>query len=208
MRYAALVLVLAVLGVIFYVILQPQEIDPRLVEAWRKMTPSQRRSLAASRLPAEGRGLQDGRSTNPAGEDVLQVPKEWFILEWKELTAFPWQPGQPLPDSVRSYHGENVRLQGFMVAPGDAAEVVRFVLVPSPFRWSLGPIPSAREFVTVRMTSGKVLYTENLVNATGRFSVEEERVEGQTVGLYHLTAASVEEPALFPPSPHEEEEHE
>lgn len=198
MRYALLVLIALFFIGVFYLILSPEELDPRQVDAWRKLTSAQKRILATHRLPVKAQDLK--------GDRILKIPEDFgpldfqaepLVLTWNDLTSFSWSPGAEIPGRVRLFHGKYVRLFGSMVATEPSPEFARFVLVRSPFFFCFGPPPRLNEMVFVHLAHGSTRYEEKPVFIIGRLSVGEEQVGDQLLSLYRIEAIRMEDPSML-----------
>ena len=101
-----------------------------------------------------------------------------------------------LPESVRRLNGRTIEIEGFMMPMNvsGAGLVTNFILVPSQLLCCYGVPPEINEWIEVTVSGkGVPAYTDVPIRIRGRFFIGENIIDDVMVGLYRMTADSVEE---------------
>ncbi len=99
----------------------------------------------------------------------------------------------PLPEKLKALKGQEVNIAGYMIPMSEALDVTEFMLVQIPFFgccYSVPPEPN--ETVMVKMAKGKKTeYVYTPIRVTGKFDIQETKIDGFVVSLYQIEATSV-----------------
>ncbi len=99
----------------------------------------------------------------------------------------------PLPEKLKALKGQDVNIAGYMIPMSEALDVTEFMLVQIPFFgccYSVPPEPN--ETVMVKMAKGKKTeYVYTPIRVTGKFDIQETKIDGFVVSLYQIEATSV-----------------
>ncbi len=99
----------------------------------------------------------------------------------------------PLPEKLKALKGQEVNIAGYMIPMSEALDVTEFMLVQIPFFgccYSIPPEPN--ETVMVKMAKGKKTeYVYTPIRVTGKFDIQETKIDGFVVSLYQIEATSV-----------------
>ncbi len=99
----------------------------------------------------------------------------------------------PLPEKLKALRGQEVNIAGYMIPMSEALDVTEFMLVQIPFFgccYSVPPEPN--ETVMVKMAKGKKTeYVYTPIRVTGKFDIQETKIDGFVVSLYQIEATSV-----------------
>jgi hypothetical protein len=109
------------------------------------------------------------------------------------LYRFSQRSRSPIPPKLQSVNGKLVSIAGYMIPLSTAKEISEFMLIQYPFFgccYSIPPEPN--ETVLVSMPKGKsVDYLEKPIRVTGRFIVNDTKIDGFTVSLYRIESAKI-----------------
>lgn len=114
-------------------------------------------------------------------------------LKFKILANWKFEEGKtPIPEEVRQFDGQWVKITGYMLAINQTAEMDHFLLVQSLWSCCFGQTPKINHIIAVTMERGKhAVFNSDPVTVTGRFIVGELR-EGKTlVSIYQMDASDV-----------------
>lgn len=99
----------------------------------------------------------------------------------------------PLPEKLKALKGQEVNIAGYMIPMSEALDVTEFMLVQIPFFgccYSIPPEPN--ETVMVKMAKGKKTeYVYTPIRVTGKFDIQETKIDGFVVSLYQIEASAV-----------------
>lgn len=99
----------------------------------------------------------------------------------------------PIPEKLKALRGQEVNIAGYMIPMSEALDVTEFMLVQIPFFgccYSIPPEPN--ETVMVKMAKGKKTeYVYTPIRVTGKFDIQETKIDGFVVSLYQIEATSV-----------------
>ncbi len=108
---------------------------------------------------------------------------------------FSRKANNPIPDKLKALQGKEVSLAGYMIPMSEALDVTEFMLVQMPFFgccYSVPPEPN--ETVMVKMQKGKSTpYVYTPIRVTGKFKIEETKIDGFVVSVYEIEASQVKE---------------
>ncbi|MFN3345805.1 MAG: DUF3299 domain-containing protein [Chloroherpetonaceae bacterium] len=108
---------------------------------------------------------------------------------------FSRKANNPIPEKLKALQGKEVSLAGYMIPMSEALDVTEFMLVQVPFFgccYSVPPEPN--ETVMVKMQKGKSTpYVYSPIRVTGKFKIEETKIDGFVVSVYEIEASQVKE---------------
>ncbi len=122
----------------------------------------------------------------------------WQNSEPKRLTyndlrkyRFSRRSRSAIPPQLQAMNGKLVSIAGYMIPLNDAKDITEFMLIQYPFFgccYSIPPEPN--ETVLVYLAKGKSLdYIEKPIRVTGRFLINDTKIDGFTVSLYRIESA-------------------
>jgi uncharacterized protein len=123
----------------------------------------------------------------PAGQTAVEI--DWFLLRKWDASG-----QNPIPDTLKPFHGAWIKLPGFMIPLEDnQAQASEFLLVPSPMSCIHVPPPPPNQTVHVRMATGrKANVSFGPVWVQGKLRLTESSgVYGKS--MYQMIGESVEE---------------
>ncbi|PIO47474.1 MAG: hypothetical protein CMR00_10180 [[Chlorobium] sp. 445] len=129
--------------------------------------------------------LADATSMQPAGTR----------LTFNDLREYRYSKRDryPLPEKLKALKGQEVNIAGYMIPMSEALDVTEFMLVQIPFFgccYSVPPEPN--ETVMVKMAKGKKTeYVYTPIRVTGKFDIQETKIDGFVVSLYQIEASAV-----------------
>lgn len=151
---------------------------------------------ALKKLRAEHRQLP--KQTNDPETSVRQVFLENAIrITFNDLREYRFsrKANNPIPEKLKVLQGKEVSLAGYMIPMSEALDVTEFMLVQVPFFgccYSVPPEPN--ETVMVKMQKGKSTpYVYSPIRVTGKFKIEETKIDGFVVSVYEIEASQVKE---------------
>lgn len=122
-----------------------------------------------------------------------------YEYPYEEPKGKPWelraQFEKRVPEHIRKLNGVKVALKGFMLPVETKKDrVTKFLLMADQSSCCFGKIPEPNEWVVVDMTAkeGGPILMDQLVEIDGKIEVEEKWEEGFFVGIYHVSANTVQ----------------
>ena len=122
-----------------------------------------------------------------------------YEYPYEEPKGKPWelqaQFEKRVPEHIRKLNGSKVALKGFMLPVETKKDrVTKFLLMADQSSCCFGKIPEPNEWVVVDMTAkeGGPILMDQLVEIDGKIEVEEKWEEGFFVGIYHVSADTVQ----------------
>ena len=142
----------------------------------------------------------------------LEENSEYKLIPFRDLTGFvyevEWESDgqdfdfsaycQRVPKKVREKNGISVAVEGFMIPTVvDENNLVKeFLLLPDQMSCCFGKTPEANGWIVVNAPKGVDVIMDEVIRATGLFTVEERWDEEFFVGLYHMTCEEILGPSL------------
>jgi hypothetical protein len=122
-----------------------------------------------------------------------------YEYPYEEPKGKPWELQEQfekrVPEHIRKLNGSKVALKGFMLPVETKKDrVTKFLLMADQSSCCFGKIPEPNEWVVVDMTAkeGGPILMDQLVEIDGKIEVEEKWEEGFFVGIYHISANTVQ----------------
>ncbi|MFT7619021.1 MAG: hypothetical protein ACI97A_002669 [Planctomycetota bacterium] len=126
--------------------------------------------------------------------DPAKVKDGYQAITWKTIGGFRFDEKVPLPQAVRDLDGKKVALVGFMYPSKEYEDIHEFLLVESMWTCCFGEPPQVTQVVKTNLDPEApglwVITTPIIVHGT--FHVEIEKDEGWIIGVYRISADSVE----------------
>ncbi len=151
---------------------------------------------ALKKLRAEHRQLP--KQDDDPETSIRQVFLENAIrITFNDLREYRFsrKANNPIPEKLKALQGKEVSLAGYMIPMSEALDVTEFMLVQVPFFgccYSVPPEPN--ETVMVKMQKGKSTpYVYSPIRVTGKFKIEETKIDGFVVSVYEIEASQVKE---------------
>ncbi|MFN3562425.1 MAG: DUF3299 domain-containing protein [Chloroherpetonaceae bacterium] len=151
---------------------------------------------ALKKLRAEHRQLP--KQERDPETNIRQVFLENAIrITFNDLREYRFsrKANNPIPEKLKALQGKEVSLAGYMIPMSEALDVTEFMLVQVPFFgccYSVPPEPN--ETVMVKMQKGKSTpYVYSPIRVTGKFKIEETKIDGFVVSVYEIEASQVKE---------------
>ncbi|MCS7013102.1 MAG: DUF3299 domain-containing protein [Chloroherpetonaceae bacterium] len=133
-------------------------------------------------------------SAEPTEPASLPLP-DGVRLTFNDLREYRYSKRDryPIPEKLKALQGKEVSIAGYMIPMSEALDVTEFMLVQIPFFgccYSIPPEPN--ETVMVKMAKGKKTeYVYTPIRVTGKFDIQETKIDGFVVSLYQIEATSV-----------------
>jgi hypothetical protein len=150
--------------------------------------PGPRPTLAVAMLPADSPTPRDGYA--PTGFDKLAAFQIRVFYKMTNAVTFASTPvlSGTIPDRIKSYDGQSVAVQGYMLPTKLAdGKVTDFLLMRNRMFCCFGKPLALNEWVCVRMTDkGIQSIMDQPVTIYGKLHVGEIKENGQISGIYRL----------------------
>jgi|GEM_PF-2001579 len=126
---------------------------------------------------------------------ITSVQKNAKKITYNDLRKYKFsrRSRSTVPPKLQALNGKVVNIAGYMIPLNDAKDISEFMLIQYPFFgccYSIPPEPN--ETVLVALPKGKsVDYLEKPIRVTGRFMINDTKIDGYTVSLYRIESANI-----------------
>lgn len=96
-----------------------------------------------------------------------------------------------LTEKIEKLHGQPVRIRGYILPSFQQSGITQFVLVRDNMECCFGPGAAIYDCIVVEMEPGKsTSYTVRPIAVEGIFTIDEFKVDGKVMAIYHLQGKS------------------